>query len=386
MAIVKLRRTVVASIVAALLVGVVDPDASGAAVTVPTKRYLMSFHSCAPGSPNCAEPSAHLVQLAQSEDGRSWSLVPGWTSHNGSVPDVFRRGSTIYVMSVGPGPGYSSLTVSKIDLSTGAQTRATVSVSEGVGFVDPTLEQLPDGRLILYYLATGGPGYDPATCRSGESSCVKEIKSAVEVAGSDGTRFVTDPGVRISETISATQPFSDPDIFYNGREWVLYVSRAQSVHAYISATPQGTFVYKGLVSDRQGGIPAGLSVSVGETWTYVHLTSATGSVIKFGTSPDGTSTISSFTTVVDAAAFGLGTYAASPGLAVNAAGIECAACTTVPPGVGSSTTVLPGVVSKPGMGTARAGASCTQVGARANSGKTRLVCKKSGRKLVWVRS
>lgn len=348
-----------------------------ATVTVPTKRYLMSFHSCASGAANCAEPSSHLVQLAQSDDGRSWSLVTGWQSYNGSVPDVFRRGSKIYVMSVGGAPAYSTLELTRLDLTTGVVSRSTVVVSDGVGFVDPSLEQLSDGRLIVYYLVTGGPGYNPATCRAGESSCVKEIKSAVEVAGSDGTRFITDAGSRISETITPMQPFSDPDIFYNGREWVLYVSRAQSVHAYTSGTPQGSFVFRGVVSDGQGGIPAGLTVSANETWTYVHLASSNGTVIKFGTSADGTTSVRSFTTVVDSAMFGLGAVAASPGLALNVSGIECAAC--------ASASGTQGDESAKAASSVREGASCPRLGARAKSGKTRLICKKTGSKQLWAR-
>ncbi len=45
------------------------------AVTVPTQPYLMSFHTCAPGASDCNSPANHIVQLTQSADGVSWSLV-----------------------------------------------------------------------------------------------------------------------------------------------------------------------------------------------------------------------------------------------------------------------------------------------------------------------
>ena len=101
--------------------------------------------------------------------------------------------------------------LTKVNLSTGLTSTSQVTLSEGT-FVDPTLAQLPDGRLILFFLP-GVPGQDPAQCAAGESSCVRQIRSAVEVAGSDGTRFTVEAGARISETITGGT-FSDPDIFF----------------------------------------------------------------------------------------------------------------------------------------------------------------------------
>lgn len=175
------------------------------------------------GRHDCMNPANHLVQLAQSADGRTWSLVGGWQSYKGSVPDVFRRGNTLYV--------FSTSGLMRVDMTTGVTTTTNVTLSEG-GFVDPSIAQLPDGRLILFYLPSI-MGQDPAQCAQGESSCVRQIRSAVEVAGSDGSQFTVDAGSRVSETITSGS-FSDPDIFYNGTEWVIYVSRGPSVHAYTS--------------------------------------------------------------------------------------------------------------------------------------------------------
>ena len=168
----------VVSLVTSTLGGVASANRGApGVVSPPTQPYLMSFHSCTPGATDCNNPANHIVQLAQSADGSSWSLVQGWQSYSGSVPDVFRRGNTLYVIST------SGLT--KVDLSTGSTSSSQVTLSEGT-FVDPTLAQLPDGRLILFFLP-GVPGQDPAQCAVGESSCVRQIRSAVEVAGSEGT-------------------------------------------------------------------------------------------------------------------------------------------------------------------------------------------------------
>lgn len=370
---IRRRRIRLVGVVGAFLLAVFGGQgalalARPATVSTPTQPYLMSFHTCAPGSADCNNPANHIVQLAQSADGSSWSLVGGWQSYKGSVPDVFRRGNTLYVIST------SGLT--RVDMTTGATTTSTVTLNEGT-FVDPSLAQLPDGRLILFFLP-GVPGQDPAQCAAGEASCVRQIRSAVEVAGSDGARFVVDAGARVSETITSGA-FSDPDIFFNGTEWVLYVSRGPSVHAYTSSSLQGSYAFKAVVSNSLGGVPAGLQLAGGTIATYVHSSVGASTEIRRATSATGTSPISSFQTTLTAQSIGLGTHAESPGLAVNSTGIECAACvTTSTPG--TSTTVA----TSPATGV-RAGGSCTKAGAVATSGKTRLICKKSGKKLVWAK-
>lgn len=341
-----------------------------AAVTVPTQPYLMSFHTCAPGATDCNNPANHIVQLAQSADGSNWSLVGGWQSYKGSVPDVFRRGNTLYV--------FSTSGLMRIDMTTGATTTSTVTLNGGT-YVDPSLAQLPDGRLILFFLP-GILGQDPAQCAAGQTSCVREIKSAVEVAGSDGARFEVDPGARISETITGGA-FSDPDIFYNGAEWVLYVSRGPSVHAYTSGSIQGSYTFRGVVSNNLGGVPAGLQFADGSIATYVHTSSGASTEIRRATSAAGTSAIPSFQTSLTAQSLGLGNHAESPGLALNSAGITCAACATAGGSSGTTTTTAAPAIS---VGV-RVGGACARVGATATSGKTKLVCKKSGKKTVWVK-
>ncbi|MFM8970524.1 MAG: hypothetical protein ACKOI3_09975 [Actinomycetota bacterium] len=327
----------------------------------------MSFHTCAPGASDCNNPGNHIVQLAQSADGANWSLVGGWQSYKGSVPDVFRRGNTMYV--------FSTSGLMRIDMTTGATTTTAVTLNSGT-YVDPSLAQLPDGRLILFFLP-GIPGQDPAQCAAGQASCVREIKSAVEVAGSDGARFELDAGARITETITGGA-FSDPDIFYNGAEWVLYVSRGPSVHAYTSTSIQGSYTFRGIVSNNLGGVPAGLQLADGSIATYVHTSSGASTEIRRATSATGAAAIASFQTAVTAQSMGLGNHAESPGLALNSAGIACSACAIT----ATVTTTTAAVASgEP----ARIGGMCSRAGATATSGKTKLVCKRSGKRLVWVK-
>ena len=365
---VRVLCVVLVAILASSTIGGVasaNPRAPGA-VSPPTQPYLMSFHTCVSGATDCNNPASHIVQLAQSADGSSWSLVQGWQSYSGSVPDVFRRGNTLYVISTGG--------LTKVDLSSGLTSTSQVTLSEGT-FVDPTLAQLPDGRLILFFLP-GVPGQDPAQCATGESSCVRQIRSAVEVAGSDGTRFTVDAGARISETITGGA-FSDPDIFFNGTEWVLYVSRGPSVHAYTSASLQGSYAFRGVVSNNLGGVPSGLRLNDGSVATYVHTSAGSSTEIRRATSATGTASIGSFLTTLTGQSLGLGTHAESPGLALNVAGIECSSCSTG----STATTTAPSSTTS----SIRIGATCPKAGATSTSGKTKVVCKKSGKKLIWAK-
>ena len=63
-----------------------------------TGKLLMTFHACDSGSGHdCYGPESNSVYVAQSDDGWGWSLVPGVEPFQGDVPDIIRRGDTIYV-------------------------------------------------------------------------------------------------------------------------------------------------------------------------------------------------------------------------------------------------------------------------------------------------
>ena len=316
------KAIAIVAVLALVSASVSLPGAAASSTRTPTKvsppaqQYVMAFHGCKPGAGDCNNPSSHEVYLAQSNDGASWSLLPGWEPRDGSVPDVFRRGDTLYVISTGG--------MSRLNMQTGDVTHEKVSIESGENYVDPSLAQLPDGRLVMFYLP-GIMGQDPAACAPGEGSCTRQIKSAVEVPGSNGTVFRADSGVRVSETITGGT-FSDPDIFFNGSEWVLYVSRGQSISSYTSADLQGTFSYRGPVSQSQGGVGSGIQASPGVVQTFAHASTRDSTVIVRGESATGTTPIATFATVITGPSIGLGNYVASPGVALNTPGITCGLC------------------------------------------------------------
>ena len=294
-----------------------DPEAPGHpgfVVTPPASPFLMAFHTCVAGV-NCEDPASHLIRLAQSEDGADWQDVAGWKPYRGSVPDVARRGNTIYVIGAG---------VSKVDIASGQVTAHRIRVTKADG--SPAMPrdaafagQLPDGRFVLTYVP-------PMQDVSPGSSV--PVLLAHEVAGSDVTEFVTTgEAITVSPSVAGTVGMAtDPDIFFNGERWVLYVSVGSNVIAFTSPVLEGPYDLSSstVVSTQAGGVPAGILGTDG-VWTYVNRGPTRDNIsILRAVSATGSEPIpsGSFTTVLTGSRYGAGT-AESPGVAANAPGIPC---------------------------------------------------------------
>jgi len=283
-----------------------------------TGTYILAFHTCDTATSDCRDPRNHRVYLAQSDDGASWSLVPGWEPYQGSVPDVIRRGDSLYI--------YTPNQVRRYRFSTGTweePVQVTLTDPEATGgYVDPSLFVDDQGRLVLFYLL-GIIGQDPAGCGPGQTMCVKHFHSATEVEGSDGTAFVAEPGDRVQVTINSPGSASDPDIFYDGARYVLYISRGPSVQVYTSPTLHGNYTLlddlPGGYLTHAGGVPSGhFDPSTSRYWTYVHTNQG---IIRRAVhkSLDTPLSDSDFVTVLSGNSVGLGTSyrVESPGFAVN---------------------------------------------------------------------
>lgn len=341
-----------------------DPSApahNGFTVTPPAQPYVMAFHTC---STNCEDPSNHLIHLAQSADGASWTDVPGWQPYKGSVPDTFRRGNTLYVIGAG---------LSKVDMSTGKVTAARFDVkkadgSDALARDASFVGQLPDGRFVITYV--------PSMQEVAGASEIP-ILLATEVAGSDGTSFVNS-GVALAITKSSLpingEP-TDPDIFFNGSQWVLYTSVGSNIFGYPSGSMTGPYdlAKQVFVGRDTGGVASGIAGS-GGVWTYVNFGPSRESIeIRRAVSSDGLSGLSSgsFATVITGAPYGA-TTAESPGVAANVEGIAC--------GTGCAASSVPAAVTaKAG----KPGSKCSKAGARGTYKGRTLTCTKVKGKLVW---
>ncbi|MBX7219251.1 MAG: hypothetical protein K1Y36_04845 [Blastocatellia bacterium] len=286
-------------------------------------NFYMSFHACNPASANCGDPRNHQVYLAQSTDGVKWSPVPNWKPFAGSVPDVIRRGNTLYIFSVGNGGR-----LARYHLDTKIQDEAvpfSVSGLDNLGFVDPSLTMDENGKLVLFFLRGLGPnGSDPAGCGS-QSSCEKFFGSATEVDGSDGAQFTLDSGSRALVSLGGSSPYrsaSDPDIFFDGKQYVLYISHGPSISVWTSAQLRGSYLKTLDLSTQTGGIPSGYFDSQsGKYWTFSHITQNGAAVIRRAVHSDFSKSLveTDWSTVLTAPLVNLpaGVNVESPGFAVG---------------------------------------------------------------------
>ena len=291
-------------------------------------RYLMSISSCDTAVLDCHSPQNHEVYLAESEDGLAWSLVPEWEPYPGSVPDVIRRGDKLYI--------YDRQYLTKYDLVSNTQDKhipgamgqdpskqVTVEGLGDAGYVDPSLIIDDAGRLVIFFMH-GLRGADPAQCLPEETTCVKHFGSATEVDGSDGERFKLDNGQRASITVGDGSHLgaSDPDIFFDGDQYVLYISHGTAISVWTSRSLTGDYSHVGDLSVTEGGVPAGYyHKNTRKYWTFGHVTQDGVTIIRRANHSDLTSRLSEqkWVEVISAPILGLPSTwdTGSPGFTVN---------------------------------------------------------------------
>ncbi len=239
--------------------------AAGPAKAAPvTGRLLLAYHACdvAP----CNDPRQHKVYVASSGGGRRFEVVDGWEPYAGSVPDIIRRGDTLYV--------YTTTQVRR-----GLRVGDHWLAPEALLLVDEQGNRVQgvdlsaivvDGALVLYFLE-GQVGSDPARCPVGSESCTRRFRMAVEEPGSDGTRFRVRSEPVLEVTIKGqNDSASDPDIFpLWGGGYGLLVSRGMSFDAFVAESPDGPWTARGSqVRQGGGGVPSGIATRWGY-WAYV---------------------------------------------------------------------------------------------------------------------
>jgi hypothetical protein len=288
----------------------------------------MAFHACNVSTLDCNDPRNHRVYLAESSDGLTWNLVAGWQPFPGSVPDVIRRGDTVYV--------YTGPSIVRLHLESGtADTPATISLQTPDGKpadVLPTDVSLiidDQDRLVLFFLY-GTMGSGPAMCAPGEATCARRIGSDTEVEGTDGAEFVLDDGDRLSVSVGAGTPFqsvSDPDISPDGRDMYLLLSHGSWMTGWTSLDLRGAYRQlnvppMGFLTAGSGGVGAGhFDASSSNIWLCAHVYQQVGMVIRRAAVKDLARQLeeSDWTTVLTGEGLGLGqgVNVESPGFAVN---------------------------------------------------------------------
>ncbi len=284
-----------------------------------SKKYLMAFHTC---TTNCGDPRSHTTWLAESDDGAIWSPVSNAPSFASSVPDLIIRGERLYIFSPGR--------VTRYDRRTNVW-RNPINVlnrdaqGQMIPFVDPSPIVDANGRIVLFFLRGNTPGEgDPASCST--YPCLKYFGSAVEVAGTDGTEFVLQPGWRAQVTLT-TGTIADPDIFSDGKQYVLYLSAGNNTWAYSGNELHGSYqpipgLPNSVLTTNGGGVPSGhFDAATNKYWTYAHTFEQGRTIIRRAVTDSLTTPIapSQFTTIITGTTVGLDSTAsaASPGFTLN---------------------------------------------------------------------
>ncbi|MBC7861817.1 MAG: T9SS type A sorting domain-containing protein [Bacteroidia bacterium] len=274
----------------------------------------MAFHTC---TTNCAF-QFHETHIAESNDGTTWTMVPNLPYLPGSVPDIVVRGSKLYLYNPGKVRRYNNAT------GLWDTSQSNVSIVDGSGnnvsFVDPSPYVDSNGNIVLFYLNSTGITGDPASCNP--YPCTKYFNSAVEVSGSDGTQFVQQPGDRLSVSINSGTA-SDPDIYFDGTQYIMYYSAGSNTKAFTCSTMHGSYVsFPGLANNditNQGGIPCGhYDATSNMYWTYTHFGGGV-TEIKLVPHANFNATVNTSSTVINGTSIGLTAQhkCESPGFCTN---------------------------------------------------------------------
>jgi hypothetical protein len=203
------KALLILSVIGLILIGAAGPGVSAMPTPIPP-----------PGPPGPAEtPHQHEVHGATSVDGLTFTEIPDPFFKEASVPDVVEvtvSGSQaappgtllLYFVDFSNAHAPNQETIAMSTSTDGMNwTEKTTVVVQGNSWpiaVDPTVVELPDGRIRLYFYGADFSVPDPPE---------HVFLSAVS---EDGIHFEVEPGVRLS-----APGITDPQVRRAGDEWVM---------------------------------------------------------------------------------------------------------------------------------------------------------------------
>lgn len=153
-------------------------------------------------------PYTHQVLSATSDDGLSFSHDGRVLLEHASVPAAIALPDgriRLYYVDASQMPENVNCADSRDEGRSFSVLGCTIAGRAGIKAVDPSIVALPDGRYRLYYYASPA---DPGAAGT------HAIHAAIS---SDGVRFVEEGKV------FEYPGLVDPDVFWSGREWLMYV-------------------------------------------------------------------------------------------------------------------------------------------------------------------
>lgn len=211
-------------------------------------------------------PQNDKTYITTSGDGKTWR--PGTlVTNSASVPDIieltqdlgnFKKGDILvyfvdFSTLLGPGQENISVVASE-DGGKSWQEKQQIMVknkpNKGAA-VDPSVAQLPDSTLRLYFFGSETTSGDPASVPGAH-----KVYSAIS---QDGVNFLVEEGTRF-----ATENLTDPEVISYKNQWYMYYSIGPS---FGLATSQDglAFQKKTIFGGNLGGVPGALVTGTGVT-------------------------------------------------------------------------------------------------------------------------
>ncbi|MFH0796151.1 MAG: hypothetical protein V2A65_03735 [Candidatus Omnitrophota bacterium] len=166
---------------------------------------------------------------AVSDNGLDFTILPGPFFEHASVPDVLEfskdgpagKAGTLLLyfvdFSEARGPGTETISMAtSTDGTTWSEKEPIVLAgkrNQGAT-VDPSVIELPDGRIRMYFFGSEMTGGDPAMVPGDH-----KIYSAIS---GDGIHFKVEEGVRFQSPST-----TDPDVVRSGSEWFMVLSKGR---------------------------------------------------------------------------------------------------------------------------------------------------------------
>jgi hypothetical protein len=240
-----MRASVV--VAAFLLSAVLVPGVGSGAAPNGLGRFLLVYSTC--DTTPCSGETT--VRLAQSRDGVRWSAVPSFVPAAGTDPSAVRRGNTLYVLdSLQVAATGLTAELRRFTVSTAAVTEATASPvtvtlpnpaeAQAAGGLSGSLAVDANGLLVLVYVLRFEPGA-PGCPATQPNACLR-IRTATEVAGTDGAEFAGDAGSRRSLSFAPTESAGGPSVFANDNGYaILLAGPGRCLKAFAATDLHGTY-------------------------------------------------------------------------------------------------------------------------------------------------
>lgn len=247
-----------------------------------------------PAADPAVRPARFLLALAaggtasllQSSDGVRFAVVPGFSPGLGTSPAPVRRGSTLYLYD-SPSLSATGLggTLRRFAIGAGGRLTEQAPASYQVQLASPEDAQhaapgsfVPSfavddaGAIALLYSLRFEPetnacpltsrstaGRSPGVRKVAEAQTCVKLRTATEVAGSDGGAFTGDPGNRIVLTFDPADAVGPPALLRADKSWAaLLQGPGGCLHALAVPDPHRAYRNGGCISADGPADPSGL--------------------------------------------------------------------------------------------------------------------------------